>query len=120
MKIAVPTTGTSLDAPLDPLLGRAHRFIVVDPDLATFSVHDNDHNVNVMQGAGIQAADVISQLGADVVITGHCGPKAFRALQAAGIQVVIGATGTVREAVTLFQKGELKPATMVDVERHWV
>jgi predicted Fe-Mo cluster-binding NifX family protein len=118
MNIAITTSGASLDAPLDPRFGRAARFIVVKGD--AFTVHDNTPNLNATQGAGIQAAEAVSQLGANVVITGHCGPKAFRALQAAGIQVVTGAAGTVREAVARFQRGELQTATAADVEGHWM
>ena len=119
MKIAVTASGASLDAPLDPRFGRAARFIVVDSATGAFTVHDNTQNLNATQGAGIQTAETVSRLGAEAVITGHCGPKAFRALQAAGIQVVTGATGTVREAVARFQKGELQPSTGADVEGHW-
>ena len=119
MKIAVTTTGTSLDAPLDPRFGRAAKFIVVDSATGAFTVHDNTPNLNAAQGAGIQAAEMVSQLGAEIVLTGHCGPKAFRALQAAGIQVVTGVTGPVRDAVARFQKGELCPAASPDVEGHW-
>ena len=120
MKIAISASGASLDAPLDPRFGRAAQFIVLDGATGAFTVHDNTHNLNAAQGAGIQAAETVSRLGAEVVITGHCGPKAFRALQAAGIQVVTVATGTVREVFERFQKGKLQPATSADVEGHWV
>jgi len=119
VKIALTASGASLDAPLDPRFGRAARFVVVDTVTGNVTVHDNTPNLNAAQGAGIQAAEAVSQLGVEVVITGHCGPKAFRALQAAGIQVVTGATGTAKEAVARYQKGELKPATSADVEGHW-
>jgi len=119
VKIAITASGASLDAPLDPRFGRAARFIVVDTATGGFTVHDNTQNLNAAQGAGIQAAETVSQLGAELVITGHCGPKAFRALQAAGIQVVTGATGKVYEAVERLQKGELQPSTSADVEGHW-
>ena len=119
MKVAITASGASLDAPLNPRFGRAAQFIVVDSETGAFRVHDNTPNLNAAQGAGIQAAETVSQLGVEVVITGHCGPKAFRALQAAGIQVVTGATGTVRDALAQFQKGKLKPATSADVEGHW-
>jgi predicted Fe-Mo cluster-binding NifX family protein len=58
-------------------------------------------------------------LRAEAVITGHCGPKAFRTLQAAGIQVVVGADGTVADAVEQFKSGELVPSDAADVESHW-
>ncbi len=119
MKIAISSSGTALDAPVDPRFGRAAKFILVDTDTGAFSVHDNTQNLNAAQGAGIQSGETVSRLGAEVVITGHCGPKAFRTLQAAGIKVAIGAKGTVAEAVEAFKKGELKAAESADVEGHW-
>lgn len=119
MKIAVTASGNTLDSPVDPRFGRAAFFTVVDADTGAFEVHDNAQNLNAAQGAGIQAAETVSRLGAEVVITGHCGPKAFRALRAANIQIVVGANGTVREAVERFKKGELKAAGTPDVEGHW-
>ncbi len=119
MKIAVTSSGATLDAPVDPRFGRAAWFVVVEVATGAFTVHDNTQNLNAAQGAGIQTAETVSRLGVEVVITGHCGPKAFRALQVAGIQAVTGATGTVREAIERFQKGEVKQATSADVEGHW-
>ena len=69
--------------------------------------------------AGIQSAETVSRLGAEVVVTGHCGPKALRTLRAAGIRIVTGAQGTVKEAVDAFNKGALKYAEAPDVESHW-
>ena len=54
------------------------------------------------------------------MITGHCGPKAFRTLAAAGIKIVVGAGGTVAEALEKFKAGELKESDGADVESHWV
>jgi predicted Fe-Mo cluster-binding NifX family protein len=119
MKVAISCSGDSMDAPVDPRFGRAAKFIVLDTDTGAFEVHDNAQNLNAAQGAGIQSAEAVSRLGAEAVITGHCGPKAFRTLQAAGVKVVIGAKGTVAEAVEAFKKGELKPAEAADVEGHW-
>jgi predicted Fe-Mo cluster-binding NifX family protein len=119
MRIAVTSQGEMLDSPVDPRFGRASRFILVDTETGRFQAVDNAQNLNAAQGAGIQAAGTVSQLGAEVVITGHCGPKAFRTLRAAGIQVVAGAEGTVAQAVEAFKSGKLKPAESPDVEGHW-
>jgi predicted Fe-Mo cluster-binding NifX family protein len=108
-----------MESPVDPRFGRAAFFVVVDTDGGAFETHSNDQNVNAAQGAGIQAAETVSRLGAEAVLTGHCGPKAFRTLQAAGIRVVTGAEGTVQEAVEKFNSGELAPAGGPDVEGHW-
>jgi predicted Fe-Mo cluster-binding NifX family protein len=119
MKIAITSSGTTLDAPVDPRFGRAAKFVLVDTDTGAFEAHDNAQGLNAAQGAGIQAAETVSRLGVETVITGHCGPKAFRTLQAAGVQVVVGAEGTVAEAVEAFRVGLLKPAELPDVEGHW-
>lgn len=119
MKIAISSSGRTLDSPVDSRFGRAAFFIVVDPATGAFEAHDNAQNLNAAQGAGIQAAETVSRLGATVVITGHCGPKAFRTLQAAGIKIMLGADGTVNDAVERFKKGELKPGDSPDVESHW-
>jgi predicted Fe-Mo cluster-binding NifX family protein len=119
MKIAITTAGCNMESLLDPRFGRTPRFIVVDTDTGAFQLHDNAQNLNAAQGAGIQAAQKVSELGAEAVITGHCGPKAFRTLRAAGVQVVVGAEGTVAEALEAFKSGKLKATESADVEGHW-
>jgi predicted Fe-Mo cluster-binding NifX family protein len=120
MKIAISSSGTTLSAPVDPRFGRAAKFILLDTETDAFEAHDNTQGLDAAQGAGIQTAEMVSRLGAEAVITGHCGPKAFRTLREAGIQVVVGAKGTVAEAVGAFKAGGLKPAQASDVEGHWV
>jgi predicted Fe-Mo cluster-binding NifX family protein len=119
MKVAVTSSGKTLDSSVDPRFGRAPYFVVVDVESGAFGVHDNARNLNAAQGAGVQSAATVSDLGVDAVITGHCGPNAFRALKAAGIAVVVGAQGSVKDAVEQFKKGKLKPADSADVQGHW-
>jgi len=119
MKIAVTASGESPESRVDPRFGRAAFFLLFDTDTGSIEAHDNTQNLDAAQGAGIQAAQKVSDLGAAVVITGHCGPKAFRTLQAAGIQVVVGADGTVEDTVGRFKAGELKPVEGPDVNSHW-
>ena len=119
MKIVVTSKGKTLESQVDPRFGRAANFVLIDTDTGAFEGHDNAQNLNAAQGAGIQAAETVSRLGAEAVITGHCGPKAFRTLRAAGVHVVVAAQGTVAQAVEAFQTGKLKPAESADVEGHW-
>lgn len=119
MKVAVTSRGRTLSDEVDPRFGRAQMFLIVDTETGNFEVVDNKQNLEAAQGAGIQAARIVSEHCAEVVITGHCGPNAFRTLSAAGIKVVIGADGTVKDAVEKFKSGELKPAEGADVEGHW-
>ena len=50
---------------------------------------------------------------------GHCGPKAFRVLQAAGIRVYAAGAGTVEEALAQYRANRLAEAKAADVEGHW-
>lgn len=120
MKIAVSSAEGDLDASIDRRFGRAAVFVVQNTETGETTVTANEQNVNAAQGAGIQAAQKVARAGADVVITGHCGPKAFRTLHAAGIAVVIGASGTVRRAISDYENGVLTPTAQPDVEGHWI
>ena len=119
MIIVVSASGKTLDAQVDPRFGRAAFFVAVDSESGAVQAHDNVQNLNAAQGAGIQSAETVSRLGAEVVITGNCGPKAFRALSAAGIKIVVGAQGTVAEAIEAFKSGALAPTDAANVEGHW-
>ena len=120
MKIAITSTGKELDSNLDPRFGRADYFIIVDPETKALEVVENSQNLNLPQGAGIQAGKTIIDHHIDVLVTGHCGPKAFKVLQQAGVKVMTGAAGTVADAIAQFSSGELETSAEADVEGHWV
>ncbi len=102
-KIAISAEGPSLDEALDPRFGRTAGFLVVDPVTLDFTYLDNGSSQAMAQGAGIQAAEIVANSGAKVVLTGYVGPKAFRALEAAGIRVGQNLDNmTVRKAIELF------------------
>ena len=118
MKVAITSQGPHMNAAVDSRFGRARYFIVVDTDTGEFSAHDNTQNANAVQGAGIQAGRNVVDLGVEAVITGNVGPKAFAALQAGGVKVYIGATGSVADAIEVFRAGELECAGKANVEGH--
>ena len=120
MKIAVSSTGPTLDSAIDARFGRAPMFLVIDTSTGDFEALENTQNLQAAQGAGIQSARLVSETGAEAVITGHCGPKAFQTLTAAGIKVIVGVEGTVKEALEKYKGGELKPTNNPDVQGHWV
>ena len=119
MKIAVTSTGKDLDSPVDPRFGRAPYFLIVDSESLEFEVVDNKENANALKGAGIQAASTVSQKGAQVLLTGFCGPNAFKAMKAGKIGVANNAEGTVREAVKAYLEGKLPLAEEPNAEGHW-
>ncbi len=119
MKIAFSTSGTDLNAPMEARFGRAARFLVYDTETATFKLVDNSQNLNAAQGAGIQSAQNVAAAGVQALVSGHCGPKAFRVLAAAGIKVYASEAPTVAAALELYREGKLKESAGADVEGHW-
>jgi len=104
MKIAVSATGGSINAKVEDRFGRAPYFVVVDSDTMRFGLVPNP-SVTAPHGAGPQTASLIAERGASVVLTGRVGPRARTTLEAAGITIVEGAEGTVREAVEAHLRG---------------
>lgn len=119
MKIVFTTSGTGLDAPLDSRFGRAPKFLVYDTETRDFEVLDNRQNLNSPQGAGIQSALTVVKTGATHLVTGHCGPKAFKVLKAAGIAILNTDAPTIAEALERFLSDRLTPVESADVEGHW-
>ena len=119
MKIAVTSQAEGLGAEVDPRFGRAKGFVIYDTDSRVVEFVDNVQNLQAVQGAGIQASRTVIDSGAKAVITGNVGPKAHTALSSEGIEIYIGASGTVEQAIEEYTKGNLKKAESANVEGHW-
>jgi len=119
MRIAITAEGQTLASPVDPRFGRAAWFIVYDTVDKSARAVDNQRGQMAGQGAGVQAVETLAREGATALLTGHCGPNAFRALSAAGIQVFLGASGSVADAIQAHQDGALRAAAGNDVQGHW-
>jgi len=119
MKIAITTSGSDLDAPVDPRLGRAGSFILYDTETAEWSLLDNAQGVNAAHGAGVQAGSALVNAGVEAVLTGNAGPRAFQILSASKIKVCVGLGGTVREAIEQFKAGKLQAAGGASVGAHF-
>ncbi len=118
MKICVSATANNLEAQLDPRFGRCPYFVIVDSETMQFEAISNTAS-DAIGGAGIQAAQTIANKDAKVVITGNVGPNAFRALKAAGIEIVTGASGTVKEVVDGYKSGKLQSTGAPTVSGHF-
>jgi predicted Fe-Mo cluster-binding NifX family protein len=118
MKIAVSASSPELSSPVDPRFGRCPYFLFVDPANMQFEAVENP-NVASTGGAGIQSAQLAVKKGANVLLTGSCGPNAFQTFQAAGVEVVVGVTGTVQEAVQQYKSGKLQPTAQPNVPPHF-
>jgi len=119
MRIAITSRGNDLDSAVDARFGRAEWFVYYDTDTKIFEAANNEQQYNLPQGAGIQAATQVIDKGANVLLTGHCGPNAFQTLSAAGVNVVVNVGGRVKEVIEKFENGHYKPTDSADVEGHW-
>lgn len=119
MKIAITAQGPRLEDQVDPRFGRAAYILIVDQASSEVEAIDNSKNIQAFKGAGIQAATMISDKGAQVLLTGFCGPNAFTTLNAAGVKVVNDVSGTVAEALKAFADGEVRYSQAPNTEGHW-
>ena len=117
MKVAISSNGKDLASLIDPRFGRCAYFLLVETDDMSFEVFDNQ-SISLGGGAGIQSAQFISSKGAKAVITGNCGPNAVQTLAAAGIEVFLGNTGIVREALQRFKNGELTSTNVANAPEY--
>ena len=114
-RIAVTSEGPSLDDQVDPRFGRAAGFVIVDLETMDTRYIDNGQSQAMAQGAGIQAAELVARAGVNCLLTGSVGPKAFKALAAAGIKVGQNLEGlTVRDAVDRFKSDEVEIAQVAN------
>ena len=118
MKIAVSAVGKTLDSQVDLRFGRCSYFLIVDSENMNFEVMTNEA-AGAMGGAGIQAAQAIANKGVKAVITGNVGPNAFQTLSAAGMEIIIDASGKARDAIKRYKRGELRKTEAPSVRSHF-
>jgi predicted Fe-Mo cluster-binding NifX family protein len=109
MKIAVSSTGPTLEDPVDPRFGRCPFFLIVNPATMEFEALPNA-NARLGGGAGIQSAKFVIEKGATVILTGSCGPNAVQVLEQGSVHIVTGISGIVTQVVQQFAAGSLKPS----------
>ena len=107
MKLCISSEGNTLESNVDPRFGRCKFFIIADTDSSDFEAINNP-NMEAMGGAGIQSGQFIASKNVKCVLTGNVGPNAFQTLKAAGIDIVIGVSGSVKDAIQKYKSGKLK------------
>ena len=114
--IAISACGRDLDACVEPRFGRTRFFVLVDPNTEDWESFDNMANISSLQDVGILTAKNLTKNQAvKTVLTGHCGPKAFKELKEAGVKVFLNAGGTVRFALNKLLQGELQESAEPNV-----
>ncbi len=118
MKVAITATGASLDAQVDPRFGRCAYFLIVDTASMDFEAVENP-NVALGGGAGIQSGQLMAEKDVQFLLTGNCGPNAHQTLSAAGIQIIVGCSGVVRDVVEQFKAGQFNATGSPNVASHF-
>jgi predicted Fe-Mo cluster-binding NifX family protein len=104
MRIAVPSSGRTLESPVDPRFGRSPYFIIINTDTMEHHVLTN---TRISAPGGVEAAQLVAKEEPDVVLAGALGPKSSKLLSQAGIKIIKGVSGTVKEAVADFMQREI-------------
>ncbi len=110
-KICVTSTGPTLESTVDPRFGRCAYFIIADTETLAFEAISNEAAM-ASGGAGIRAAQMVASFNVEAVLTGSAGPNAFPALQASGIKVLVGVSGTVQSVIESYKTGNLEELTI--------
>lgn len=116
MKIAVSSSGKTLESKVDERFGRAPYFLIVEGE--KIEVLENP-NLSAGGGVGIQTAQMLADKGVEAVIAGSFGPKAYETLAAADIKMYSGSGMKILEAVESLRKNQLKPMGVADKPSHW-
>ncbi len=95
MKIAITSTGGSMDSLISEQFGRCQYFLIVDSETMKFEAISNQAE-QMQSGAGPKAAELIIKNGAEVLLTGHVGDKAEEALKKGKIKIVVGLKGNLK------------------------
>ncbi|RKY19107.1 MAG: dinitrogenase iron-molybdenum cofactor biosynthesis protein [Planctomycetota bacterium] len=115
MVVVVTSEGDTLDAKVDKRFGRCAWFLFYDVEKDELMEAVRNVAAAAAGGAGVQAAQFIVDKGAKIVITGDVGPNAWTVLRKAGVEVYVGAFGTVKDAIEAFRSGKLSKATEASV-----
>ena len=118
MKIAVTATGPTLDDQVDPRFGRCAYFLIIDAETINFEDLENS-GVALGGGVGIQSGQVLADNEVQVLLTCNCGPNAFRPLEAAGIQVIMGVSGLVCQAVEKYKSDDFSAVSGPNIASHF-
>jgi predicted Fe-Mo cluster-binding NifX family protein len=108
MKIAIPAAAPNLDARIEPRLGTASYLIAVDVETGAFESVKGP-STSHGPGSGIQTISLCLGMGVRTILTGYMSPDIARTLRQNGIEVVTSVSGSVRNAVDAYNRGEFRP-----------
>ena len=112
MKIGIPSNGEKgLDEQVGQHFGRVTHYTIVDLDTNDVNVIPNtSHHM----GGTDEPPELLKKEGVGVMLCSGLGRRAINLFEQMDIDVYIGASGKVRDAITAFKQGNLQQATMSD------
>ncbi len=119
MKIAISSTGKTLESEVDSKFGRCKYFLIVEIEnkkVKDFKVVENTAKAQ-SGGAGISAGEIIANQKVDSIITVNLGPRAFSIFDQFKIKVYHG-EGKIKEVVEDFANGKLKELSNSNTQQH--
>lgn len=106
MKVVIPSDDKTIIA---DHFGRAKFFMVYDTESNQIQILDNQENSLSSQGAGIQAANMVLEAKAEVLITNDLGPKAEKVIKGSTLKVImVDSREQLNVVIDKFKSGEYR------------
>lgn len=108
MKIAITSEGGGMEGTVAEHFGRCPEFVLVEiegKEIKSAKGVPNPYDGKHIPGA---VPRFVKDQGAEIVITGGCGPMAIKLFDELGVRLVMGARGRISDTVSDFLKGRLK------------
>ncbi|BBD09076.1 NifB/NifX family molybdenum-iron cluster-binding protein [Desulfovibrio ferrophilus] len=105
MCIAVAADGPKMESHVEPVLGRADWFVIVEDGKTLIEAIQNPHRDD-KEGCGVKVARMLESMGVKAVLSGNCGPKAALACRSSGTSISFSRKDTVSEAVVRYMELE--------------
>ena len=109
MKIAISSTGKTLQSEVDARFGRCAYFLIIEiknKEIKNVKAIENTAKAQ-MGGAGITSGEIVVKQKVDAIITVNLGPRAFQVLNQFEIKIYQG-QGKIKEVIQNFIEGKLK------------
>jgi len=108
MKIAISSTGKTLESEVDARFGRCPFFLIVEIEnkkIKNVKTIENTAKAQ-MGGAGITAGEIVANEKVEAVISANLGPRAFSVFEQFGIKIYQG-QGKIKDVVQDFINDKL-------------
>lgn len=106
MIIALPTLGNTLDSSVSPQFGRTPYFCLYDLESNSVRFIRNDATQS-QGGAGVKAADMILNMGVEILIAQHVGEKALHIFNQSGIEIYVSESNHIMLDIESYKSGKL-------------